>query len=140
MGDGFTTLQPISFQQQLTQQFQNHMGHSPFMCTASPMSPYPPSSLLSQAMVVTDSSSLGTLTSLSTVRQILTTDPEEETEPIQDDSLHLQSPSPVPVSSGNLRVLSSLKLIHLTSSHLRRQTSTPTFLNIWSLLHSGNRM
>uniref|UniRef100_A0A674D6H7 HNF1 homeobox a n=1 Tax=Salmo trutta TaxID=8032 RepID=A0A674D6H7_SALTR len=30
---GFTTLQPISFQQQLTQQFQNHMGHSPFMAT-----------------------------------------------------------------------------------------------------------
>ncbi|XP_024273118.1 hepatocyte nuclear factor 1-alpha [Oncorhynchus tshawytscha] len=112
MGDGFTTLQPISFQQQLTQQFQNHMGHSPFMATMtglpchmyskSDMSPYPPSSLLSQAMVVTDSSSLGTLTSLSAVRQILTTDPEEETEPIQDDSLHLQSPSPVPVSSGNL--------------------------------------
>uniref|UniRef100_A0A8C7N959 HNF1 homeobox a n=1 Tax=Oncorhynchus kisutch TaxID=8019 RepID=A0A8C7N959_ONCKI len=106
MGGGFTTLQPISFQQQLTQQFQNHMGHSPFMATMtglpchmyskSDMSPYPPSSLLSQTMVVTDSSSLGTLTSLSAVRQILTTDPEEETEPIQDDSLHLQSPSPVP--------------------------------------------
>uniref|UniRef100_A0A4W5MRC4 HNF1 homeobox a n=1 Tax=Hucho hucho TaxID=62062 RepID=A0A4W5MRC4_9TELE len=106
VGGGFTTLQPISFQQQLTQQFQNHMGHSPFMATMtglpchmyskSDMSPYPPSSLLSQAMVVTDSSSLGTLTSLSSVRQILTTDPEEETEqPIQDDSLHLQATSPV---------------------------------------------
>uniref|UniRef100_A0A674D6V0 HNF1 homeobox a n=1 Tax=Salmo trutta TaxID=8032 RepID=A0A674D6V0_SALTR len=104
---GFTTLQPISFQQQLTQQFQNHMGHSPFMATMtglpchmyskSNMSPYPPSSLLSQAMVVTDSSSLGTLISLSAVGEILTTDPEEETEqPIQDDSLHLQSASPVP--------------------------------------------
>ncbi|XP_064844535.1 hepatocyte nuclear factor 1-alpha-like [Oncorhynchus masou masou] len=106
MGGGFTTLQPISFQQQLTKQFQNHMGHSPFMATMtgfpchmyskSDMSHYPPSSLLSQAMVVTDSSSLGTLTSLSAVRQILTTDPGEETEPIQDDSLHLQSPSPMP--------------------------------------------
>uniref|UniRef100_A0A4W5M5X1 HNF1 homeobox a n=1 Tax=Hucho hucho TaxID=62062 RepID=A0A4W5M5X1_9TELE len=116
VGGGFTTLQPISFQQQLhstsqqqlTQQFQSHMGHhSPFMATMaqlpchmyskSDMSHYPPSSLLSQAMVITDSSSLGTLTSLTTVRQILTTDPEEQTDlPIQEDSLHLQSPSPVP--------------------------------------------
>ncbi|CAB1319655.1 unnamed protein product [Coregonus sp. 'balchen'] len=123
VGGGFTTLQPISFQQQLhsssqqqlTQQFQSHMGHSPFMATMaqlpchmyskSDMSSYPPSSLLSQATVITDSSSLGTLTSLSAVRQILTTDPEEETDqPIKDASLHLQTPSPVAVSSGNLEL------------------------------------
>ena len=41
VGGGFTTLQPISFQQQLhssgqqpiAQQFSGHMGHSPFMAT-----------------------------------------------------------------------------------------------------------
>ncbi|XP_062310547.1 hepatocyte nuclear factor 1-alpha [Osmerus eperlanus] len=115
VGSGFTTLQPISFQQQLhssgqqpiAQQFSGHMGHSPFMATMaqlpchmyskSDMTSYPPSSLLSQAMVITDSSSLGTLTSLTAVRQILTTDPEEQTDSsTQEESLHLQPQSPVP--------------------------------------------
>ncbi|KAL0979512.1 hypothetical protein UPYG_G00186020 [Umbra pygmaea] len=122
LGGGFTTLQPISFQQQLqsssqqqiTQQFQNQMGHnSPFMATMAQLpchmysksDMYPSSSLLSQAMVITDSSSLGTLTSLTAVRQILSTDPEDQTDqPIHEDSLHLQSPSPVPDASGNLEL------------------------------------
>uniref|UniRef100_A0A8C4EWK2 Hepatocyte nuclear factor 1-alpha n=1 Tax=Dicentrarchus labrax TaxID=13489 RepID=A0A8C4EWK2_DICLA len=88
VGGGFTTLQPISFQQQLhassqqqiSQQLQGHMGASPFMATMAPLpchmynkldSPqYHSSSLLSQAMVIADSSGLGTLTSLATVRQV----------------------------------------------------------------------
>uniref|UniRef100_A0A3P8VF60 Uncharacterized protein n=1 Tax=Cynoglossus semilaevis TaxID=244447 RepID=A0A3P8VF60_CYNSE len=86
VGASFTTLQPISFQQQLhgspqqpiTQQLQSHMGANPFMATMTQLplygksdSPqYHPSSLLSQAMVITDSSSLGTLTSLTAVRQV----------------------------------------------------------------------
>ncbi|XP_047237475.1 hepatocyte nuclear factor 1-alpha isoform X2 [Girardinichthys multiradiatus] len=115
MGAGFTTLQPISFQQQLhtphqqaiPQQLQGHMATSPFMATMAQLPchmynksespPYHSSGLLSQAMVITDSSSLGTLTSLAAVRQILTADPEEETDsPLQDDSLHLQPHTPVP--------------------------------------------
>ncbi|KAJ8285799.1 hypothetical protein GJAV_G00031070 [Gymnothorax javanicus] len=123
VGGGFTTLQPISFQQQLhnshqqpiTQQFQNHMGPSSFMATMtqlpchmyskSELSSYTPSSLLSQAMVITDSSSLGTLTSLTAVRQILSTDPDDQTDPpLQEPSLHLQATSPVPVSSGSLEL------------------------------------
>uniref|UniRef100_A0A8C7I9A4 HNF1 homeobox a n=1 Tax=Oncorhynchus kisutch TaxID=8019 RepID=A0A8C7I9A4_ONCKI len=147
VGGGFTTLQPISFQQQLhstsqqqlTQQFQSHMGHhSPFMATMtqlpchmyskSDMSHYPPSSLLSQAMVITDSSSLGTLTSLTTVRQILTTDPEEQTDqPIQEDSLHLQSPSPVPVSSGNLQLYPPSQSSETHPPH--RLSSSPADIN-----------
>ncbi|KAM9823049.1 hepatocyte nuclear factor 1-alpha [Syngnathus typhle] len=115
MSGGFTTLQPISFQQQLhaqqpmQQQLQSHMGASPFMATMAQLpshmyktdSPqYHSSSLLSQAMVITDSSSLGTLTSLASVRQILTADPEEHTDPsLQEDSLHLQAHTPVPASS-----------------------------------------
>lgn len=126
MGGGFTTLQPISFQQQLhashqqplTQQLQSHMAASPFMATMAQLpchmynksdSPqYHSSSLLSQAMVITDSTSLGTLTSLAAVRQILTTDPEEQTEPsLQEDSLHLQPHTPVPVSSESLELYPS---------------------------------
>ncbi|KAM9858816.1 hepatocyte nuclear factor 1-alpha [Aulostomus maculatus] len=118
VGGGFTTLQPISFQQQLhtspqqplAQQLQSHMGASPFMATMAQLpchmynkseSPqYPSPSLLSQAMVITDSSSLGTLTSLTSVRQILSADPEEQTDPsLQENSLHLQPPTPVAASS-----------------------------------------
>ncbi|KAM6931420.1 LOW QUALITY PROTEIN: hepatocyte nuclear factor 1-alpha [Xenentodon cancila] len=114
MGTGFTTLQPISFQQQLhashqqpiSQQLQSHMAASPFMATMAQLpchmynkseSPqYHSSSLLSQAMVIADSS-LGTLTSLAAVRQILTADPEEQTDPpLQEDALHLQPHTPVP--------------------------------------------
>ncbi|KAG5840695.1 hypothetical protein ANANG_G00191430 [Anguilla anguilla] len=123
VGGGFTTLQPISFQQQLhtshqqpiAQQFSNHMGPSSFMATMaqlpchmyskSELSSYTPSSLLSQAMVITDSSSLGTLTSLTAVRQILSSDPEDQTDPpLQEPSLHLHASSPVPVSSGSLEL------------------------------------
>ncbi|XP_019949385.1 hepatocyte nuclear factor 1-alpha isoform X2 [Paralichthys olivaceus] len=118
VGGAFTTLQPISFQQQLhasshlpiSQQLQSHMSASPFMATMTQLpchmynksdSPqYHPSSLLSQTMVITDSSSLGNLTSLATVRPILTADPEEQTDPtLQEESLHLQPHTPGPAAS-----------------------------------------
>ncbi|XP_034068577.1 hepatocyte nuclear factor 1-alpha isoform X2 [Gymnodraco acuticeps] len=125
VGGGFTTLQPISFQQQLhgppqqhiSHQLQSHMGASPFMATMaqlpchmynksdSPQYHSVPSSLLSQAMVITEGSSLGTLTSLTAVRQILTADPEELTNsPLQEDSLHMQPQTPVPASSESLEL------------------------------------
>ncbi|XP_061116854.1 hepatocyte nuclear factor 1-alpha [Conger conger] len=137
VGGGFTTLQPISFQQQLhtshqqpiTQQFPNHMGPSSFMATMaqlpchmyskSELTPYTPSSLLSQAMVITDSSSLGTLTSLTAVRQILSTDPDDQTDPpIQEPSLHLHASSPVPVSSGSLELYPPSQSSEPHPSHL----------------------
>ncbi|XP_026115138.1 hepatocyte nuclear factor 1-alpha-like [Carassius auratus] len=121
VGGGFTTLQPISFQQHLhtspqqptVQQLQSHIGPSSFMATMTQLpchmyskadlSSFPSSSLLSQAMVIADSNSIGTLTNLTAVRQILTSDPEAHSEtPIEEESLHLQSTSPEPVSSGSL--------------------------------------
>ncbi|KAL3063046.1 hypothetical protein OYC64_002764 [Pagothenia borchgrevinki] len=125
VGGGFTTLQPISFQQQLhgspqqhiSHQLQSHMGASPFMATMaqlpchmynksdSPQYHSVQSSLLSQAMVITEGSSLGTLTSLTAVRQIITADPEELTDsPLQEDSLHMQPQTPVPASSESLEL------------------------------------
>lgn len=140
---GFTTLQPISFQQQLhgspqphlSQQLQSHMGASPFMATMAPLpchmynksdSPqYHSSSLLSQAMVIADSSSLGTLTSLAAVRQILTTDPDEETDtPLEEDSLHLQPHTPVPASSENLELYPSSQSTESHQSHLLSPSPT----------------
>lgn len=140
---GFTTLQPISFQQQLhaspqpslSQQIQSHMGASPFMATMAPVpchmynksdSPqYHSSSLLSQAMVIADSSSLGTLTSLAAVRQILTTDPDEETDTaLEEDSLHLQPHTPVPASTETMELYPSSQSTESHQSHLLSPSPT----------------
>ncbi|KAM7391695.1 hypothetical protein PAMP_022362 [Pampus punctatissimus] len=143
VGGGFTTLQPISFQQQLhaspqqpiSQQLHSHMGASPFMATMAQLpchmynksdsSQYHSSSLLSQAMVITDSSSLGTLTSLAAVRQILTADPDEQTDPsLQEESLHLQPPTPVPVSSESLELYPSSQTTESHQPHLLSPSPT----------------
>ncbi|XP_041793591.1 hepatocyte nuclear factor 1-alpha [Chelmon rostratus] len=143
VGAGFTTLQPISFQQQLhaspqqpiSQQLQGHMSASPFMATMAQLpchmynksdSPqYHSSSLLSQAMVIADSSSLGTLTSLAAVRQILTADPEEQTDsPLQEDSLHLQPHTPVPASSESLELYPAPQTTDSHQSHLLSPATT----------------
>ncbi|KAL2092463.1 hypothetical protein ACEWY4_012261 [Coilia grayii] len=136
VGGGFTTLQPISFQQQLhsspqqpiTQQLQGHLAPSSFMATMaqlpchmyskSDLSAYSSSNLLQQAMVITESSSIGTLTSLTAVRQIFTSDPEEQEGAITEESLHLQSNSPIPVSSGGLDLYPSSQSSEPHPSHL----------------------
>uniref|UniRef100_A0A8C1UF76 HNF1 homeobox a n=1 Tax=Cyprinus carpio TaxID=7962 RepID=A0A8C1UF76_CYPCA len=136
IGGGFTTLQPISFQQQLhtspqqpiTQQLQSHICPSSFMATMAQLpchmyskadlSSYS-SSLLSQAMVIADSNSIGTLTNLTAVRQILTSDPEGHSNtPIEEESLHLQSTSPEPVSSGSLELYPQTHTSETHPSHL----------------------
>lgn len=143
VGGGFTTLQPISFQQQLhassqqpiSHQLQSHMSASPFMATMAQLpchmynksdSPqYHSSSLLSQAMVIADGSSLGTLTSLTAVRQILTADPEEQTDPpLQEDSLHLQPHTPVPASSESLELYPASQTTDSHQSHLLSPSPT----------------
>ncbi|XP_059193855.1 hepatocyte nuclear factor 1-alpha [Centropristis striata] len=141
---GFTTLQPISFQQQLhastqqpiSHQLQSHIGANPFMATMAQLpchmynksdSPqYHSSSLLSQAMVIADSgSSLGTLTSLTAVRQILTVDPEEQTDPpLQEESLHLQPQTPVPASSESLELYPDSQTTESHQSHLLSPSPT----------------
>uniref|UniRef100_H3BXN4 HNF1 homeobox a n=1 Tax=Tetraodon nigroviridis TaxID=99883 RepID=H3BXN4_TETNG len=159
VGAGFTTLQPISFQQQLhaspqqpiPQHLQGHMGSSPFMATMAPLpchmyksdSPqYPSSSLLSQALVIADSSSLGTLTSLTAVRQVnwihwedwsvgrqkgvktqarlcSSTDEEDQTgSPMQEDSLHMQPNTPIPASSESLELYPPSQQSDSHPSHL----------------------
>lgn len=137
VGGGFTTLQPISFQQQfhaspqqpITQQLHSHIGPSSFMATMAQLpchmyskadlSSYPSSSLLSQAMVIADSNSIGTLTNLTAVRQILTSDPEGHADtPIEEESLHLQSTSPEPVSSGSLELYPQTQMSETHPSHL----------------------
>uniref|UniRef100_H2UWZ0 HNF1 homeobox a n=1 Tax=Takifugu rubripes TaxID=31033 RepID=H2UWZ0_TAKRU len=136
MGTGFTTLQPISFQQQLhaspqqsmSQHLQGHMGSSPFMATMAPLpchmyksdSPqYPSSSLLSQALVIADSGGLGTLTSLTAVRQILSADQEDHTDsPVHEDSLQLQPNTPVPASSESLELYPPSQPSDSHQSHL----------------------
>uniref|UniRef100_A0A8C2XQC0 HNF1 homeobox a n=1 Tax=Cyclopterus lumpus TaxID=8103 RepID=A0A8C2XQC0_CYCLU len=142
VGGSFTTLQPISFQQQLhgspqqpiSHHFQSYMGASPFMATMAQLpchmynkldSPqYHTSSLLSQAMVITDSSSLGTLTSLTAVKQILTADPEEQTDsPLQEDSLHLQPHTPVPASE-SLEMYPTSQTTESHQSHLLSPSQT----------------
>ncbi|XP_016424704.1 hepatocyte nuclear factor 1-alpha isoform X1 [Sinocyclocheilus rhinocerous] len=155
VGGGFTTLQPISFQQQLhtsaqqpiVEQLQSHIGPSAFMATMAQLpchmyskadlSSYPSSSLLSQAMVIADSNSIGTLTNLTALRQqfkakqylrnsrqlfspqIFTSDLEGHAEtPIEEESLHLQSTSPEPVSSGSLNLYPQTQTSETHPSHL----------------------
>ncbi|XP_052420248.1 hepatocyte nuclear factor 1-alpha [Carassius gibelio] len=141
VGGGFTTLQPISFQQQfhaspqqpITQQLQSHICPSSFMATMAQLpchmyskadlSSYS-SSLLSQAMVIADSNSIGTLTNLTAVRQILTSDPEGHSDtPIEEESLHLQSTSPEPVSSGSLELYPQT---HTSETHPSHLLSSPS--------------
>ncbi|XP_028851667.1 hepatocyte nuclear factor 1-alpha isoform X2 [Denticeps clupeoides] len=141
MGAGFTTLQPISFQQQfhaspqqqITQQLPGHLGSSSFMATMaqlpchmyskSDLSQYPSAGLLPQAMLITDSSSnsssssIGTLTSLTAVRQILTSDPGEASN-IQEDAMQLQTNSPVADSTGSLDLYQSAEPGEGHATHL----------------------
>ncbi|KAK0131453.1 Hepatocyte nuclear factor 1-alpha [Merluccius polli] len=137
VGGSFTTLQPISFQQQLHTSPQHslpsHMGTSPFMATMaqlpchmyskSDMPQYSSSSLLSQAMLITDSS-FGALTSLAAVRQILTADPEDQTEPpMAEESLHLQPGTPVPATE-DLELYPTSQSTESHTSHLLSPSPT----------------
>ncbi|KAM8961933.1 hepatocyte nuclear factor 1-alpha isoform 1-T1 [Pelodytes ibericus] len=91
MGSSLTTLQPVQFSQQLhsshqqpiVQQVQGHMTQSPFMATMAQLqSPhalyshkpevaqYASASFFPQTMVITNTSNLGTLTSLTPTKQI----------------------------------------------------------------------
>ncbi|XP_076020808.1 hepatocyte nuclear factor 1-alpha [Genypterus blacodes] len=142
VGGGFTTLQPISFpqqlhassQQQISQHLPSHMSASPFMATMaqlpchmykSEVPQYHSSSLLPQTMLIADGSGLGTLTSLTAVRQILAADPDEQTDPsLQEDSLHLQSPTPVPASSESLDLYPDSQTTERHQSHMLSPSPT----------------
>ncbi|XP_073438872.1 hepatocyte nuclear factor 1-alpha isoform X2 [Dendrobates tinctorius] len=91
VGSSLTTLQPVQFSQQIhpshqqpiVQQVQSHMTQNPFMATMAQLqSPhalyshkpdvaqYASASFFPQTMVITDTSNLGTLTSLTPSKQI----------------------------------------------------------------------
>ncbi|XP_030316794.1 hepatocyte nuclear factor 1-alpha isoform X1 [Calypte anna] len=118
MGSSLTTLQPVQFSQQLhpsyqqplMQQVQSHINQSPFMATMAqipnPHALYGPKSevaqythtgLLPQAMVITDTANLSTLTNLTPTKQAFTSDSETHTEsgmhtPVsQAPTIHLQN-------------------------------------------------
>ncbi|KAM4807566.1 hepatocyte nuclear factor 1-alpha [Rhinophrynus dorsalis] len=92
VGSSLTTLQPVQFSQQLhhshqqpiVQQVQGHMTQNPFMATMAQLqSPhalyshkpevaqYASAGFFPQTMVITDTSNLGTLTSLTPSKQVL---------------------------------------------------------------------
>ncbi|XP_075687557.1 hepatocyte nuclear factor 1-alpha isoform X2 [Rhinoderma darwinii] len=91
VGSNLTTLQPVQFSQQIhpshqqpiVQQVQGHMTQNPFMATMAQLqSPhalyghkhdvaqYASASFFPQTMVITDTSNLGTLTSLTSSKQV----------------------------------------------------------------------
>nr|XP_033812617.1 hepatocyte nuclear factor 1-alpha [Geotrypetes seraphini] len=96
VGSSLTTLQPVQFSQQfhpspqqsLAHQVPSHVAQSPFMATMAQLqSPhalyshkpeigqYAPTSIFPQTMVITDAVNLSTLTSLTSNKQVLTTEP-----------------------------------------------------------------
>ncbi|XP_075424530.1 hepatocyte nuclear factor 1-alpha isoform X2 [Ascaphus truei] len=129
MGSSLTTLQPVQFSQQLhhshqqpiMQQVQGHMTQSPFMATMaqlqsphafyghkSEVAQYASAGFFPQTMVITDTTNLGSLTSLTPSKQILHPHPGAHGDShLQDSSIlhlppsHQLSPSPA-VSSASL--------------------------------------
>ncbi|KAG9487350.1 hypothetical protein GDO78_007295 [Eleutherodactylus coqui] len=139
VGSSLTTLQPVQFSQQihpshqqpLVQQVQGHMTQNPFMATMAQLqSPhalyghkpdvaqYASASFFPQTMVITDTSNLGTLTSLTPSKQIHSLHSS-----VQGDSQSSQLQSQ---DSG---------ILHLAPSH--RLSSSPNVSSA-SLVHYQN--
>ncbi|XP_063769166.1 hepatocyte nuclear factor 1-alpha isoform X3 [Pseudophryne corroboree] len=128
VGSSLTTLQPVQFSQQihpshqqpLVQQVQGHMTQNPFMATMaqlqsphalyshkSDVAQYASASFFPQTMVITDTSNLGTLTSLTPSKQI--------------HSLHSSAQSD---SQGSQLQSQDSNILHLAPSH--RLSSSPS--------------
>ncbi|XP_056386495.1 hepatocyte nuclear factor 1-alpha isoform X2 [Hyla sarda] len=144
VGSSLTTLQPVQFSQQIhhshqqpiVQQVQGHMAQNPFMATMAQLqSPhalyghkpdvaqYASASFFPQTMVITDTSNLGTLTSL-THKQV--------------HSLHSSSQGD---SQGSHLQNQDSNILHLAPSH--RLSPTPTskeqaMMSSASLVHYQN--
>lgn len=132
VGSSLTTLQSVQFSQQLhpshqqpiVQQVQSHMAQSPFMATMAQLQPphalyshkpevaqYASAGFFPQTMVITDTSNLGTLTSLTPSKQVVPLHPIAQGDSpgshLQDSSIlhlhHSHRLSPIPtVSSASL--------------------------------------
>ncbi|XP_063769164.1 hepatocyte nuclear factor 1-alpha isoform X1 [Pseudophryne corroboree] len=139
VGSSLTTLQPVQFSQQihpshqqpLVQQVQGHMTQNPFMATMaqlqsphalyshkSDVAQYASASFFPQTMVITDTSNLGTLTSLTPSKQI--------------HSLHSSAQSD---SQGSQLQSQDSNILHLAPSH--RLSSSPSVSSV-SLVHYQN--
>ncbi|XP_018412940.1 PREDICTED: hepatocyte nuclear factor 1-alpha [Nanorana parkeri] len=139
VGSSLTTLQPVQFSQQihtshqqpLVQQVQSHMTQNPFMATMaqlqsphalyshkSDVAQYASASFFPQTMVITDTSNLGTLTSLTPTKQVhsLHSSAQEDSQ-----GSHLQS--------------QDSNILHLSSSH--RLSPSPSASSA-SLVHYQN--
>ncbi|XP_069817347.1 hepatocyte nuclear factor 1-alpha isoform X2 [Dendropsophus ebraccatus] len=146
VGSSLTTLQPVQFSQQihpshqqpLVQQVQGHMTQNPFMATMAQLqSPhalyshkpdvtqYASASFFPQTMVITDTSNLGTLTSLTPSKQIHSLhsnaqgDSQSSQLQSQDSNIlhlapsHRLSPSP---TSKEQSMMSTASLVHYQNS------------------------
>ncbi|KAM4707774.1 hepatocyte nuclear factor 1-alpha [Discoglossus pictus] len=127
VGSSLTTLQPVQFSQQLhsshqqpiVQQVQGHMTQSPFMAAMAQLqgshalyshkpevAQYASAGFFPQTMVITDTTNLGTLTSLTPSKQVLSLHSASQGDTQDSSIMHLSSghrlsPSPA-VSSGSL--------------------------------------
>lgn len=139
VGSSLTTLQPVQFSQQihhshqqpLVQHVQGHMTQNPFMATMAQLqSPhalyghkpdvtqYTSASFFPQTMVITDTSNLGTLTSLTPSKQVHSLHSSTQGD---SQSSHLQS--------------QDSNILHLAPSH--RLSPSPTMSSA-SLVHYQN--
>ncbi|XP_040272418.1 hepatocyte nuclear factor 1-alpha isoform X2 [Bufo bufo] len=145
VGSSLTTLQPVQFSQQIhpshqqpiVQQVQGHMSQNPFMATMAQLqSPhafyghkpdvaqYASASFFPQTMVITDTSNLGTLTSLTSSKQI--------------HSLHSSGQGD---SQGSQLQNQDSNILHLAPSHRLSPSSTSkeqTLMSSASLVHYQN--
>ncbi|KAM9329766.1 hepatocyte nuclear factor 1-alpha [Gastrophryne carolinensis] len=136
VGSSLTTLQSVQFSQQIhpshqqpiVQQVQGHMAQNPFMATMaqlqsphalyshkSDVAQYASASFFPQTMVITDTSNLGTLTSLTPTKQI--------------HSLHSSAQGD---SQGSQLQSQDSSILHLSSNH--RLSPSPS-VSTASLVH-----
>ncbi|XP_072271616.1 hepatocyte nuclear factor 1-alpha isoform X2 [Pyxicephalus adspersus] len=140
VGSSLATLQPVQFSQQIhpshqqpiVQQVQGHMSQNPFMATMaqlqsphalyshkSEVAQYASASFFPQTMVITDTSNLGTLTSLTPTKQVhsLHSSAQEDS---QGSQLHSQDSNILHLSSGHRLSpspsVSSASLVHYQNS------------------------
>ncbi|KAG8455818.1 hypothetical protein GDO86_001859 [Hymenochirus boettgeri] len=141
VGSSLTTLQSVQFSQQLhpsshqqpiVQQVQGHMAQSPFMATMAQLqSPhalyshkpevaqYAPAGFFPQTMVITDTTNLGTLTSLTPSKQVLPLHPSTQGDsPVSQLQNHDSSILHLPPSHrlSPIPVVSSASLVHYQHS------------------------
>uniref|UniRef100_A0A8C5P9E7 HNF1 homeobox A n=1 Tax=Leptobrachium leishanense TaxID=445787 RepID=A0A8C5P9E7_9ANUR len=156
VGSSLTTLQPVQFSQQLhpshqqpiVQQVQGHMAQNSFMATMAQLqSPhalyshkpdvaqYAPASFFPQTMVITDTSNLGTLTSLTPTKQIFPLHSSVQ-EDSQGSQLQSQDSSILQLSSSH-RLSSSPAVSSASMAHYQSSSTPESHNHLLSPSHSS---